>query len=242
MIASVRRMNVSAIASLSRSQSIPFESSRVGHSSLTECCAGRRQLGLVEGRDVEVVRRLLDVPVREVGHRAVDVGIRVDEVEPLDLVAVRLEVHVDAELDLEERRRRLHARQPLAQVGRHDLGRQHLEEEPLRVARRDDGVGGERAPVDGLDADAPGRPRRGPGSPRRPARSSRRPPGTSRRAPRRSCRSRRAGIHIVRSAWTKNTPAMTAESSGRRRGDPDAQHREVRLQAAGRPGARRAAA
>jgi hypothetical protein len=40
MIASVRRMKTSATCSLSRSQSMPLESSRVGHSSYSECCPG----------------------------------------------------------------------------------------------------------------------------------------------------------------------------------------------------------
>ena len=107
-------------------------------------------------------------------------------------------------------------------------GRELVEVEPPRVRRADHGLGGEDPPVDRLDARA------------LPPRTTTRvtsalvmtvPPASRyiSRSVSASRRTRRRGIHMVRSAWVRKTPAMAAESSAGRRADPDGQLREVRL-------------
>ena len=123
-----------------------------------------------------------------------------------------LEVHVDAELDLEERGRSLHAREAAAQVAGDDVRRQQLEEEPLRVAGRDDGVGGEAPAVGGLD---PARAAVLDDDPRHLGAGLDRPAELLEHLARASASLPKPpfGIHIVRNAWTKKTPAITADSS-----------------------------
>ena len=113
--------------------------------------ARRRHFGLMKGGDVQEEGSLLDVAPRKIAHSPVDIVVRVDEVQALDLRAIRFEVHIDAQVDLEDRRGQRRARQLLAQVGRHVLRLEHLQEGAPCVTGGDDGVGVKAAAVGGLD-------------------------------------------------------------------------------------------
>ena len=119
---------------------------------LERMLAGRRHLWLVERGDVQEERSLFDIASGEIRHRPVDIVVRVNEVESLDLVAIRFQVHIDAEVHLEDRGREGHPREPLAQLGRHVARVEHLEERAPGVAGRNDVGCLEAAAIHRLDA------------------------------------------------------------------------------------------
>ena len=92
---------------------LPIDTGRVQRRirlELERVLSRRCHFGLVECRDVQEEGGLLDVTPGKIPHGAVDIVVRVDEVQALDLVAIRFEIHVHAKVDLEDRRRQRGAR------------------------------------------------------------------------------------------------------------------------------------